>query len=154
MPYANNKGADQPVHPRSLISTFVVCCLDSIIPPVHISKISSLYLASVAVQAGLSLLGSQTPKTGFLIYPASYCNVPMFSDTQVWANSADPDQTAPLIRANSVCHSVCSVKVKCLHQIMFHTWKWEIYASIVKYVVFFFTSFVRKMTHSSWLCKS
>ena len=32
MPYANNKGADQPVHSRSLISTFVVRCLDSIIP--------------------------------------------------------------------------------------------------------------------------
>ena len=28
MPYANNKGADQPAHPRSLISTFVVRCLD------------------------------------------------------------------------------------------------------------------------------
>ena len=28
--YANNKGADQPVHPHSLISTFVVRCLDSI----------------------------------------------------------------------------------------------------------------------------
>ena len=32
MPYANNKGADQPAHPRSLISTFVVRCLDSIMP--------------------------------------------------------------------------------------------------------------------------
>ena len=31
MPYANNKGADQPAHPRCLISAFVVCCLDSII---------------------------------------------------------------------------------------------------------------------------
>ena len=31
MAYANNKGADQPVHPRSLISTVVVCCLDSMI---------------------------------------------------------------------------------------------------------------------------
>ena len=29
MPYANNKGADQPAHPRSLISTFAVRCLDS-----------------------------------------------------------------------------------------------------------------------------
>ena len=27
LPYANNKGANQPAHPRSLISTFVVCCL-------------------------------------------------------------------------------------------------------------------------------
>ena len=24
-----------------------------------------------------------------------YCNFPKFSDRQVWANSADPDQTAP-----------------------------------------------------------
>ena len=29
--YANNKGADQPAHPRSLINAFVVHCLDSII---------------------------------------------------------------------------------------------------------------------------
>ena len=42
MPYANNKGADQPAHPHSVISTFVVCCLDSVIPQVFISKISSL----------------------------------------------------------------------------------------------------------------
>ena len=40
MPYANNKGADQPARPRSLISTFVVRCLDSIIPLVYISEIS------------------------------------------------------------------------------------------------------------------
>ena len=31
MSYANNKGADQPAHPRSPISVFVVRCLDSII---------------------------------------------------------------------------------------------------------------------------
>ena len=29
--YANNKDADQPAHPRSLISAFVVRCPDSII---------------------------------------------------------------------------------------------------------------------------
>ena len=40
MPYANNKGADQPVHPRSLISTFVVRCLDSMIGILAISKVS------------------------------------------------------------------------------------------------------------------
>ena len=28
----NNKGTDQPAHPRSLIGAFVVRCLDSIIP--------------------------------------------------------------------------------------------------------------------------
>ena len=40
-------------------------CLDSIIPLVSISEISSIYLVSVAAQAGLSLPWSQTPKTGF-----------------------------------------------------------------------------------------
>ena len=42
MPYVNNKGADQPAHPRSLISTFVVRCLDSIISLVSIFAISWL----------------------------------------------------------------------------------------------------------------
>ena len=67
MPYANNKGEDQSEYPRSLISAFVVRCLDSIIPIVSISEISSLYLASVAQQADLSLTWSQTTKTGFLV---------------------------------------------------------------------------------------
>ena len=69
MPYANNKGADQPVHMHSLISTFVVRYLDSIIPLLAIAEISSIYLVSVAEQAGLSLslTWSQTPKTGFLV---------------------------------------------------------------------------------------
>ena len=39
-PYANNKGADQPAHPGSLISTFVVRCLDSMICILAISKVS------------------------------------------------------------------------------------------------------------------
>ena len=42
MPYANNKGADQPAHPRSLISTFVVRCLDSMICILAIFKVSRL----------------------------------------------------------------------------------------------------------------
>ena len=50
-----------------LISASVVCCLDSVIPLVSTSKISSLYLASVAAQGGLSLTWSETPKTGFLV---------------------------------------------------------------------------------------
>ena len=78
MPYAINKGADQPAHPRSLISTFVVHCRDSIISLVSISEILSiislvstseilrLLLISVAEQAGLSLTWSKTPKTCFL----------------------------------------------------------------------------------------
>ena len=67
LPYANNNGADQPVYPHSLISTFVVRCLDSIITVVSISEISSLQLVSEAEQAGLSLTWSQTPKTCFLV---------------------------------------------------------------------------------------
>ena len=63
--YANNKGADQPAHPRSLISAFVVCGLDSIIPLVSISKISSLCLASVAAQASLSLMLVANPENRF-----------------------------------------------------------------------------------------
>ena len=48
MSYANNKGADQPAHPISLISAFVVRCLDSITFLVSVTNISSLLLASVA----------------------------------------------------------------------------------------------------------
>ena len=41
MPYAN-KGADQPLHPRSLISTFVVRCLGGMVCILAISKVSRL----------------------------------------------------------------------------------------------------------------
>ena len=38
----------------------------------------------------------------------NYRYFPKFSDGQVWANSADPDQTAPsLIRVYTVCNSLC-----------------------------------------------
>ena len=67
MPYANNKGADQPAHSRSLISTFVVRYLDNIISVLAISEISRLELVSVAEQASLSLTWSETLKTGFLV---------------------------------------------------------------------------------------
>ena len=62
MPYANNKGADQPAHPRSLINAFVVRCLHSIIPLLAKSEISRLKLASEEEQAGLSLTWSQSPE--------------------------------------------------------------------------------------------
>ena len=51
-------------HPCSLISTFVVCCLDSMESVVSISKISSLYIASVAMQVSLSYPGCKPQKTG------------------------------------------------------------------------------------------
>ena len=65
MPYANNSCADQPAHSRSLISFFVVRCLDSIIPIRSISK--SKAQASFCSWAGPSLTWSQIPKTGFLV---------------------------------------------------------------------------------------
>ena len=55
MAYANIKGADQPAHPRSLISTFVVCCLDSMIYILAIYPKFEDSVASVAEQAGLNL---------------------------------------------------------------------------------------------------
>ena len=42
LPYANNKDADPPVHPHSLISAFFVRCLDRIIHILAIAKISIL----------------------------------------------------------------------------------------------------------------
>ena len=62
MPYANNKGADQPVHPRSLNSTSVVRCLDSMICILALSKVSRFWLSSVAEQAGLNLTRSKIPE--------------------------------------------------------------------------------------------
>ena len=40
MSCANDKGADQPAHPRSLISAFVVRCLDNIISLDSIAEMS------------------------------------------------------------------------------------------------------------------
>ena len=42
MPYANNKGTDQPEHLHSLISALVVRCLDSIISILALFKVSRL----------------------------------------------------------------------------------------------------------------
>ena len=65
MPYANNKGADQPAQPRSLISTFVDRYLDSMICILALSKVSRFYLASVAEQAGLNHTWSKIPEDTF-----------------------------------------------------------------------------------------
>ena len=51
----NNKGADQPAHPRSPINAFVVLSLESIISIVTISKISIFQLVSVAEQVSFGM---------------------------------------------------------------------------------------------------
>ena len=55
MTYVNNKGADQPARPHSLISYFVVCCLDSTMHVYAKSKVS------VAEQASLCHTWLQIP---------------------------------------------------------------------------------------------
>ena len=75
LPYANNKDAVQP-RIRSLISAFVVRCLDCIISVLSIYKISRPWLVSVAEQAGLSITRSQTQKTGFLVTRLNYYQIP------------------------------------------------------------------------------
>ena len=64
--FANDKGADQPAHPRSLISAYVICLLEKIIFKLATTKLSVFYLVSVAEETGLSLVLFQTPKTGFV----------------------------------------------------------------------------------------
>ena len=64
--FANKKGADQPAHPRSLISAFVIRLLQSVIYRLATSEISIRYLISVAEETCLKLALSETPKTGFL----------------------------------------------------------------------------------------
>ena len=47
------QGGDQPAHPCSLISDYIVRCLDSIIPLLAVAEISKTQLASVTEQTGL-----------------------------------------------------------------------------------------------------
>ena len=61
--FANN--TDQPGHPRSLISAFVIRLLESIIFKRDASEISMFSVVSVAEQAGLGMTFSETLKTGF-----------------------------------------------------------------------------------------
>ena len=42
----------------------------------------------------------------YLLSYDKYRNHPKFSDRQAWANSADPDQTALLIRVNTVLNTI------------------------------------------------
>ena len=50
--FANNKGADQ--RRRRLISTFIICFLESIICKLDTGETSIFQLLSIAEQAGLS----------------------------------------------------------------------------------------------------
>ena len=96
---ANNKSADQPAHPRNLISTFVFSSLESMIAILATCKISRFWLVSVAEQASLSLTWSQTSKKGFLTMMA------------IWVSNSDYlfDVDLTLISENVVCFCVCCI---------------------------------------------
>ena len=53
--FANNTGADQPWHPSSLNSAFVICVLESIRYNVVTIEILIFYLVSIAEETGLKL---------------------------------------------------------------------------------------------------
>ena len=93
MSYANNKGADQPAHLRSLISTFVVHCLDSVMSLVSVTKILSLMLAFVAEQASLCLTWLETLDTFFHDEAQVY-----FQSRDVWFGS--------YLRCSDIMHKV------------------------------------------------
>ena len=65
--YPNNKGADQPAHPRSLVSAFVVLLLDSIIPTDALPKFSTLACFCSWADQFRVIPGRKPPKTGFLV---------------------------------------------------------------------------------------
>ena len=58
--FANNTGADQPAHPRSLISAFVIRFLERNICQLNTGEISTFSLVSVAEETGLKLASSDT----------------------------------------------------------------------------------------------
>ena len=58
---ANNTGADQPAHPHSLISAFVIRCLESTICKLAKDEFSIFLLVTVAEETGLKLALSKTP---------------------------------------------------------------------------------------------
>ena len=62
-----NKVADQPAHPRSLISAIAIRLLESMIAKVATCKLSIFLLVAVAEQTGLDITRSETIKECFLV---------------------------------------------------------------------------------------
>ena len=60
--FANKNGADQPAHPRRLISTFAIRSLESMISKLVKSEISILASVCSCQQAGLHLTLLETRK--------------------------------------------------------------------------------------------
>ena len=103
MPYMNNKGTDQPAHPRTLISAFVVRCLYRILTTLAAAIISRLWLASVAAQAVFSLTWPLTFKAGFSLdmahmrKPHAVCSCPDDFPLLLLLQQLDPAQRSEII---------------------------------------------------------
>ena len=83
--FANNKGADQPVHPHRLISPFVIRFLQSVISKLATDEFSIFYLVSVAEETGLGLALSDTPKDRFC-RDAAHISISIFRTSTVTLN--------------------------------------------------------------------
>ena len=95
--FANNTGTDQPAHPRSLISAFVIRYLKSMICKLATVEISKFYLVSVADETGLKLPLSEAPKAGFV------------ATRPVYDSYALPFQFIWGPKQLSVCHAVVGI---------------------------------------------
>ena len=69
---ANNNGADQPAHLRSLVSAIVIRLLQSTISTLSAKEISSFKLVSVAEETGLKLTLSESPEDRFSCNKAQF----------------------------------------------------------------------------------
>ena len=104
MSYANNKCADQTSHPRSLISTFIVRCLDSLKLTyrcyIRNSKIQAS-LCSWAGQFKSYLEWSKIQKTGVLVTWLMFLQIQL-------RHGVDNrrEQPCPVCHSNG-CHAVC-----------------------------------------------
>ena len=78
------KFQDLCIHP--VWSALFVGCLGGTIPILATAKISRLYLASVAEQAGLSLTWLQTLKTGFLVWRL-FCKATVMISSAIFSNN-------------------------------------------------------------------
>ena len=116
MPYANNKGADQPAYPRSLISAFVVHCLDSIqvIPLLAIAKISRHKLVYVVIRPVWVLTGRKSRRQVFsrfgsfklekMLFKASFelkLNNPLIFSTVSGSHSLNASEMSRLMTKNN-----------------------------------------------------
>ena len=90
-----NKGANQLCSNCAADQRLCFHYIDSTIPLFKKMVISSFQPYSVVVQPSRDLTVNPKDRFSCNAIPMYYRNDPMFLDKQFWANSADPDQTAP-----------------------------------------------------------